>query len=659
MYKIFGFEPDERFGRAAIVEFSLPREGESYAYLLGSFNAFNEGSFRMTPDGGRWKVRIALPEGLWHYGFSLGGNFTPDPENPRVETYRRPAYRFGRRVSVAEVAGAEELFHRPSLTYLYSFVDRTHVLLRARRGFLSSASLHIGYGEVDMSLKARDSLFEYWEAVVPGRSNEIEYSFSVETNSGARETLGPFKAVPRELEAPDWPLGSVFYQIMPDRFAVGIREKELPLEGEFFHGGDLKGIVEHMDHLESLGVNALYLTPIFESMTYHGYDIIDYYHVAERLGGDEAFRELVEALRERGMKLVLDGVFHHTSFFHPYFQDLVKEGEKSRWKNFYRPLDFPVVDPEFLKLLGKDMPWREKYRSLKELDWNYETFFSVWLMPRLNHENPEVVDFIADVMRFWLERGADGWRLDVAHGVPPEVWREVRKRTRAYLFGEVMDDGRLWLFDVFHGIMNYLLYDAILRFFAFEEIDAREFLNELNLLSAYYGPAEHFTYNFLDNHDTERFLDLVGGDKKRYLCAMAFLMTYKGIPSIFYGDEVGLRGSGDGMSSGRTPMPWKEEAWDTGLLEVTKSLIRLRRESKALQVGLFRPVYFEGNIVAYERVLEGERVFVAINRGSKSVKVNLGPVNDGNLSLEASSFVIIGPTRKLRYLDLNDTHEHL
>ncbi|WP_297497554.1 glycoside hydrolase family 13 protein [Thermococcus sp.] len=658
MYKIFGFEPDERFGRVAIVEFSVPTGGEPYAYLLGSFNAFNEGSFRMEEDGARWKVRVALPEGLWHYAFSLGGEFTPDPENPRVEAYRRPAYKFEREVSVAEVAGEDELFHRPSLTYLYSFAGRTHVLLRARRGLLSSASFKLGGEKVGMFLKARDSLFEYWETVVPVHGGDIEYSFLVESRSGAREILGPFKAVPRKLKAPSWPLESVFYQIMPDRFAVGIKEKELPLKGEFFHGGDLKGIVEHIDHLENLGVNALYLTPIFESMTYHGYDIVDYYHVARRLGGDEAFRELVSVLKERDIKLVLDGVFHHTSFFHPYFQDVVRKGEKSKWKGFYRPLKFPVVTSDFLSLLEKDTPWREKYHALKELGWNYETFFSVWLMPRLNHDNPEVVDFIADVMGFWLKRGTSGWRLDVAHGVPPDVWREARKRLpeRAYLFGEVMDDGRLWLFDVFHGVMNYLLYDAILRFFVFREMDAGEFLNELNMLSVHYGPAEYFTYNFLDNHDVPRFLDLVGGDRNRYLCALAFLMTYKGVPAVFYGDEVGLGGSGEGMGTGRTPMEWEEGRWDGEVLGVTRELMGLRRKSRALQVGLFRPVYFKGDVIAYERVLGDERVLVAINRGPNLVKVELDSLRDG-LFLEPASFIIVGPKKALRY-PLQGTCEH-
>ncbi|WP_297523769.1 alpha amylase N-terminal ig-like domain-containing protein, partial [Thermococcus sp.] len=340
MYKIFGFERDRRFGRVAMVEFSTPAKGEPYAYLLGSFNAFNEGSFRMVRSDDRWKIKVRLPEGVWYYAFSLGGEFKVDSENPVKRGYKRPSYKFEREASVAEVRGPGRLFHRPSLTYLYSFAGRTHVILRTARNSATSATLSFTGEKVEMRPKARDELFEYWEAVLPGEG-ALEYSFEVETAEGF-EKLGPFSAVPESLEAPAWVLERVFYQVMPDRFAVGIAEKELPLKGESFYGGDLRGLREHLDHLKGLGINAIYLTPIFESMTYHGYDVTDYFHTAERLGGDGEFDALVRELEGFDVRLILDGVFHHTSFFHPYFQDLIRNGENSRYRDFYRPLKFPV-----------------------------------------------------------------------------------------------------------------------------------------------------------------------------------------------------------------------------------------------------------------------------------------------------------------------------
>ncbi len=649
MYKIFGFKPDERFGRVAEVEFSIPAKGK-YAYLLGSFNAFNEGSFRMRREGNRWVTKLELPEGVWHYAFSIDGEFLLDPENPRTENYRRLSYKFERRVSVATVKGYGRFFHRPSITYLYSIDGRTHVLLRAKVGWVENALLLVEEEAIPMVRKAGDVLFEYFEAVVQGKG-EIEYSFEVWTREGKTVTFGPFRARPHEIKAPSWLFTRVFYQIMPDRFERGLpgTPRGKAFAGERFHGGDLAGVVKRLKHLEELGVNALYLTPIFESMTYHRYDVVDYFSIDRKLGGQGVFRELVRRLKERDVKLVLDGVFHHTSFFHPWFQDVLLNGEGSRYRDFYRITGFPVVSEEFKRLLHSNLPWTEKYRRLKELERNYESFYSVWLMPRLNHDNPEVVEFIIKVMRRWIEEGADGWRLDVAHGVPPEVWAEVRERMpdEIYLVGEVMDDPRLWLFDKFHGTMNYPLYEALLRFFARREIEAEEFLAYLELLSVYLGPAEYSMYNFLDNHDTERFIDLVR-DEREYLCALAFLMTYKGIPAIFYGDEIGLRGDGEGMSAGRKPMVWNPEEWDWDVLGVTKALIRLRKGSRALQLGDFVPVKFQGWTLAYERVLGDERVFVAINYSEDTAELKIPGVykkaTGGKvLALPPCSFTVLVP----------------
>ncbi|NJE11112.1 alpha amylase N-terminal ig-like domain-containing protein [Thermococcus sp. MAR1] len=646
MYKIFGFQPDWRFGRVAEVEFSIPAKG-SYAYLLGSFNAFNEGSFRMRQKGKRWIIRLELPEGTWHYGFSVDGEFLPDPENQERETYRRLSYKFEKKVSVARIIGEGGFFHRPSATYLYSFAGRTHVVFRSLRGKVSRVVLRAGNREIMMRPKTHDDLFEYFEAVLPGKGS-IEYSFLVESEGETIE-YGPFDAEPYRLETPEWVFGRVFYLIMPDRFEKGLWGTPWgeALRSEQFHGGDLAGIIKRLDHIEGLGVNALYLTPIFESMTYHRYDVTDYFMVDRKLGGGVVFRELVRELKKRDIRLILDGVFHHTSFFHRHFQDVILNGEKSRYKDFYRITGFPAVSEEFLEVLKSREPWPEKYRKLKWMKRNYESFYSVWLMPRLNHDSPGVKRFIKDVMRHWLEKGADGWRLDVAHGVPPELWREIRKAMprNEYLVGEVMDDARLWLFDVFHGTMNYPLYELILRFFVEGEITAEEFLSGLELLSAYYGPAEYAMYNFLDNHDTERFIDLVG-DKNRYLCALAFLMTYKGIPSIFYGDEVGLRGTrSSGLDSGRTPMVWDEKLWDWEILKTTKELIRLRRANRALQVGEFRPISFKDGLLLYERIHGSESVFIGINysgeRRAVEVPERYIPEGRGKVELAPWSFLVL------------------
>ncbi|AIF69410.1 hypothetical protein PAP_04995 [Palaeococcus pacificus DY20341] len=637
MYKIFGFRDDKYLGRVGEVEFSIPKEGR-YAYLLGNFNAFNEGSFRMREDGDRWRIRVELPEGIWYYLFSIEGEISLDSENHVTALYKRRAYDFEKKVSVAEVLSFDlndwekALYHHPSLVYAYPFEDWIFIRLRTLRDSVDAVNLLLEDDRTHMKRKAHDDVFDYYEATLP-YSEELSYSFEVVKN-GEKVYYGDFDVDFRELEKlyelPKWVLTRVFYQIMPDRFANGNPNND-PNDRDIIgnkwashFGGDLEGITQKLDYLKSLGVNALYLTPIFESRTYHSYDVEDYFHVAKKFGGDSALKQLVEKAGELDIRLILDGVFHHTSFFHPYFQDVLENGENSKYKDFYRILGFPVVSEEFLKVLHSNMSWIEKSKALKRIPKNYETFFGVWLMPRLNHDSGKVRELIVNVGKYWVERfGISGWRLDVASGVPIDVWETFKDSlpNEVYLIGEIMDDARLWLFNKFHGVMNYLLYDALLRFFVYQEISAQEFLNWLELLSVYYGKAEYAMYNFLDNHDMSRFLGLVK-NKQKYKCALAFIFTYKGIPSIFYGDEVGLKGVREHwIETQREEMPWDEKRWDKELLELTRELIKLRQKSQALQVGHFIPIIFEDGLLVYKRTFRDENIFVAINYSQKRARL--------------------------------------
>ncbi|KUJ99387.1 MAG: Neopullulanase [Thermococcales archaeon 44_46] len=651
MYKTFGFRDDKYLGKVGITEFSIPKSG-SYAYLLGNFNAFNEGSFRMKEKGDRWYIRVELPEGVWYYTFSVDGKEVLDPENPNKKHFRRLSYKAEREANVARIFSDEEIYHFPALTYLYSFGDYTYIRLRALKGIVKRVFL-VEEKSWEMRKKAHDELFDYFEVRLPKKEN-LHYYFRVQTDEDTLE-YGDFDVDLGKQEEkyplPSWLLNRVFYQIMPDRFFNGNPENDpngrIDLGSISHYGGDLEGVIQKIEYLTELGVNALYLTPIFESMTYHGYDIVDYYHVAQKFGGDKAFEKLVQKLKKEDIKLVLDGVFHHTSFFHPYFQDVVKNGKNSRYKNFYRITGFPVAPKRFLDILYSDLPWHEKYKRLKSLRWNYESFYSVWLMPRLNHDSKEVKEFIKDVMEYWIKKGADGWRLDVAHGVPPEVWKEIKETLPgdAYLVGEVMDDARLWLFNKFHGTMNYPLYEAILRFFVTREINAEQFLNWLELLSVYYGPAEYAMYNFLDNHDVDRMLSLLE-DKRKYLCALAFLFTYKGIPSIYYGDEIGMENiEAPFMERSRAPMEWDSKKWDSDILSVVKELIKLRKSSKALQIGAFKPLQFRDGLLLYERTHRDEKLLIGINYSDNygSIKKLPDEVLLGNLdgiALKPFSFFV-------------------
>lgn len=631
MYKIFGFRNDEYLGKVGIVEFSIPKSG-TYAYLLGNFNAFNEGSFRMREQRSRWSIKIELPEGFWYYAFSIDGNYVLDPENEERANFRRISYKAEIKANIAKIYSGEKFYHYPSVSYLYSLGHYTYIRFRALKGSTKKV-FFVEKKKHEMEKKATDDLFEYFEVKIP-KQTKLSYYFEVHSKDGILH-YGDFEVDLKEQSkkycVPFWVFDRVFYQIMPDRFANGNPENDPKDEIRFgnisHHGGDLEGILQKISYLKELGVNALYLTPIFESMTYHGYDILDYYKVAKKFGGDTVFEEFITKMKREEIKVVLDGVFHHTSFFHPYFQDVLKNENESKYRNFYRITGFPVVSKEFLEILNSDIPWNEKYKKLKSFKWNYESFFSVWLMPRLNHDNEEVREFIKDVTHYWLRKGISGWRLDVAHGVPPKLWKEVRENLQesAYLIGEVMDDPRLWVFDKFHGTMNYPLYEAILRFFVNEEINAQEFLNWLELLSIYLGPVEYTMYNFLDNHDVDRMLGLLQ-DKRKYVCALVFLFTYKGIPSIYYGSEIGMDNTkGAFMERSRTPMVWDMEKWDKELFEITQELIKLRKTSKALQIGAFEPIEFKDGLLLYKRVHKDENILVGINYSKKRVAIKETP----------------------------------
>ena len=642
MYRVISFRDDEYLGRVAKIEFTYKGDAE-YVYLVGSFNAFNEGSFRMRKVGDNWKVEIELPEGIWYYGFAVNGILILDKENPERIQYERRAYKFGNTVSVCKALSfkpdncreicREALYHYPALTYAYPFQDWIFVRFRTLKNNADSVYIITEGDKIRMNKKASDEVFDYYEVVLP-HVDELSYSFEV-IKGKEKVKYGSFSVdfSKRRDNGPEWVYESVFYQIMPDRFANGdVRYdpndvRELHDWRLDHHGGDLIGLTNKLDYLEKLGVNAIYLTPIFPSKTYHSYDVEDYYNVDLKYGGNEAFERFMNESRKRGIKIILDGVFHHTSFFHPYFQDIVQNDQSSAYKDWYRIIGFPVIDEEFKEVLYSNLPWPEKSRKLRELKKNYESFFGVWIMPRLNHDNPKVVEFIKNVGLYWVQRyKTNGWRLDVAHGVPPRVWKEFRENLpeNVYLIGEVMDDARLWIFDKFHGIMNYPLYEALLRFFVYQEMTSEEFLNWLELLSVYYGPNEYLMYNFLDNHDVSRFLSLVE-DRQKYKCALFFLVTYKGVPSIFYGDEIGIKGIKRDREEQREPMIWEAEKWDRELLEFTRRLIRLRRNSKALQRGIFKSVEFKDGLLIYERVLDGEIILIAINYSEKERYLNLPP----------------------------------
>ena len=239
---------------------------------------------------------------------------------------------------------------------------------------------------------------------------------------------------------PDWAADAVFYQIYPDRFARSARVPKVPrLEAwdsppthHGYKGGDLFGVVEHLDWLEELGVTALYLNPIFQSASNHRYHAYDYFRVDPMLGGNEAFDALIAAARGRGIRVVLDGVFNHTGRGFFPFHDVLENGANSPYFDWFIVHGTPVN--------AYDLSWPP----------NYEAWWRLHALPKLNTANPVVREYLMGVGEHWIRRGADGWRLDVPEEITtPGFWEEFRARIRAinpeaYLVGEIWHPAPDW-----------------------------------------------------------------------------------------------------------------------------------------------------------------------------------------------------------------------
>ena len=372
------------------------------------------------------------------------------------------------------------------------------------------------------------------------------------------------------IQTPDWVKHAVFYQIFPDRFARSPRQKQVqgiqfkpwgthPAE-QGFQGGDLRGIVDKLDYLQNLGINALYLNPIFSSASNHRYHTFDYMQVDPLLGGNEALRELLDAAHARNMKVVLDGVFNHASRGFWPFNHILETGGNSPYLDWFIIHDWPL----------------RPYSSNSDNPSNYAAWWGIPALPKLNTNNPGVRDYIMEVARYWIEFGIDGWRLDVPNEIDDDsFWQEFRRVVKeanpeAYIVGEIWGQAQRWLQgDQFDAVMNYFVMWSSISFFAHQtlrtDFDHNElpirplttpaFANVIDQMHSMYDWEINLAQlNLIDSHDTPRALWLMGEDKSALRLAVLLQMTLPGAPCIYYGDEIGLSAGGDPDCRGAVPL---------------------------------------------------------------------------------------------------------
>jgi cyclomaltodextrinase len=467
---------------------------------------------------------------------------------------------------------------------------------------------------------------------------------------------------------PRWVRDAVFYQVFPDRFARSARvAKPGPLEawdapptGHGFKGGDLLGIVEHLDELAELGVTALYLTPVFSSGANHRYHTYDYLAVDPLLGGTRALRELVDALHARGMRIVLDGVFNHTGRGFWPFHHVLENGLASPYVEWFyldrerlasgRGLD-AYPDRAAPRAGGPVGPEAPRASSVEDL--GYRAWWDMPALPKLNTDHPAVREFLWSVAEHWLRFGIDGWRLDVPAEIDDEAfWQEFRRRCRAvnpdaYLVGEIWDVAPGWVRgDRFDALMNYPLLEAILGFVGGPSLDtalvashnelsmhvrpsnATSFASAVLSQAAAYAPLTVAAQlNLLSSHDMPRLRTLVSGDVAAVRLAVLLQMTLPGAPCVYYGDEIGIEGGND--PDCRRSFPVGAAGRDEALRASFRDLIALRHAHPALRANGLRVVGAAGACVALLRggpadpTSAGETLLVLVNAGTEPASMPL------------------------------------
>jgi len=579
------------------VELERPAEK---VYLAGSFNEWQPRATPMQPDAEKrvWTLTLQLPPGAHQYKFVVNGtDWITDPKAPTIDDgngnlnsvvwvepdgYNRPA-----RLGDGHITRSG-VHHNPNdLRDRNPVHGKLYLRLRTRKDDVAQGLLFYRQNgrtqRIEMTPFVSDALYTYYRAVIPEAN--LEYWFELrdgnarlrlpDGNARYRHRIGDHR-----FEVPDWAQDAIYYQIMPDRFynadPTNDPDANKPIdftgriEGDGFYGGDLQGILKQLDYLRDLGVDTLYLTPVFASVTHHNYDIDDYERVDPEIGTDTDLKALADTLHQHGMRLVLDGVFNHVGIYFFAFQDLLRHQENSPFRDWFIVERFPVaVEPN---------P-------------TYWAWWNIPYMPKLNHNNPVVRRYLLGVIERWTrELSLDGWRLDVPNEVPDVFWREFRPVVRranpnAIIIGEIWDDAGRWLQgDMFDSVMNYVWRGAVLGFVAHGNLKPSQFDQRMAQLRIMYPRQSLYAmYNMLSSHDTPRFRRECGGDLRRVRLGLLLQFTGIGAPAIYYGDEIGM--DGGGTPDNRRPMRFELTDEERALRDYVRQLIALRKAEPALRRG--------------------------------------------------------------------------
>ncbi len=434
----------------------------------------------------------------------------------------------------------------------------------------------------------------------------------------------------------------IIYQIFPDRFFKydqKFSKKLSPWNSipghKSFYGGNLKGIMKKIEYLQRLNVDYIYINPIFKSHSNHRYDVDDYYEIDPLLGSKEDLKELILEAHKRGIKIIMDMVFNHTSIHHPFFKDIMENGRKSKYYNYYL----------FHKEKFEVFPGHCDFMSGDKECPSYETFMGYGLMPKLNLRNEDVKNYLVEVAKYWVnEFGIDGIRYDVANSLPENFISKIRREIKGIIhLGEIWCASPFFILgDYYDGITNYFLRDLIISMVS-GKLSTKKFIDYYYEFLYIYGENADRSMNLLSSHDVERVLTIFSGDRVKMLLAYTILFIMNGYAMIYYGDEIGMEG-------GKDPDCRRTFKWDLLGKDVNNFFMRLTKMRKTYKV--FR----EGLIVdlgkhrinGLSKISSGERLNLYFGKNEKKVKINgyilLGKgylwKEDGTVQLKEGGFIL-------------------
>ncbi|KAF2955525.1 alpha-amylase [Marinitoga sp. 38H-ov] len=609
------------------ITFYYTNEAKSVS-LVGDFGVYEMSK----SNSGIWKKTLDLEEGEYKYLFLVDNNEEIDYKNLNTINYNGKNYSL--------------LIVKDEIIIPEKGDGKVNVIFETSRKYINP----VKYGEIYLSIELNkndvedvffvgngkiikkdiiefeSTLLYRFHIITP--ANILKYKFVIKDGNNIEYPENYYfefdfeNPIINYLNVPEWSKGIIYYQIFPERFRNGNKKNDpkyvnnwygpydsASLGSNGFFGGDLEGVIQSIDYLSDLGIEAIYFNPIFESVSSHKYDTKDYMKIDSHFGDEKIFENMINELKSKNIKIILDGVFNHSGDEFFAMQDIFRNQKNSKYLDWYYIKKFPVI---------------------KSSD-SYESWWGYADLPKLNLDDYNVRSYITQVLGKWMNYGIDGWRLDAVDQVKDSFWEEFFYPVVKGINSNTIISGEYWRdsthyfnYPAFDVVMNYLFRDATLGYA--KGGSSSNFIKNISYLNKYPPQIVHSLWNMLDSHDTARTLTELNGDINKLKIAVGIQMTFVGAPVIYYGDEIGLDGEKDPWC--RKPFPWDEEFWNMEIYEYYKSLIKLRKENKSLRYGEFEVIKAKLGALVYKRYTEENEVIVITN--SRKIPVKLDMKLNGN-----------------------------